>query len=68
MTEKLLTGTLSLNTNKIIWSACRDGEKNVVLCVCVCMCVCVCVFEEQQNVIYFILENEGDYEGYICKL
>ena len=21
-------------------------------------------FEEQQNVIYFILENEGDHEGY----
>ena len=25
-------------------------------------------FEEQQNVINFILENEGDYEGYFCKL
>ena len=23
--------------------------------------VCFCFFEEQQNVIYFILENEGDY-------
>ena len=39
----------------IIWSPCGDGGKKYSL-------------EEQQNVIYFILENEGDYEGYFCKL
>ena len=33
------------------------------------MLLFVCLFfEEQQNVIYFIMQNEGDYEGYFCKL
>ena len=39
----------------------------VVVVVVFVVFLCVCVFEEQQNVIYFVLEN-GDYEGYFCKL
>ena len=33
------------------------------------MLLFVCLFfEEQQNVMYFILENKGDFEGYFCKM
>ena len=56
-------GTPYTSRKNIIWSACGDGGKKMLLFVCllfVCLFVC---FEEQQNVIYFILENEGDYEA-----
>ena len=36
-------------------------RKNIVVCL---LLLFFFFFEEYQNVIYFILENERDYEGY----